>query len=57
VATTIKYMDDYMKDSVVVSIRLPKDLLKRLDARAEQERRPRANMVRLLLEQALKAKG
>jgi predicted DNA-binding protein len=42
--------------SQVVSIRLPKDLLKRLDARAEQERRPRANMVRLLLEQALKAK-
>jgi predicted DNA-binding protein len=45
-----------MKDSkelVVVSIRLPKDLLKRLDARAEQTRRPRANLIRVLLEGAL----
>ena len=39
--------------SQVVTIRLSRDVLKRLDARAERERRTRANMARLLLEQAL----
>jgi predicted DNA-binding protein len=44
-------------DSVVISVRLPKELLHRLTVRAEEERRPRANLVRLFLEQSLKAKG
>jgi len=44
-------------ETVVISVRLPKELLHRLTEKAEEERRPRANLVRLLLEQALKAKG
>ena len=40
-------------DSVVISVRLPRVLLEQIDQRAEQERRPRANLVRLLLEQAM----
>jgi hypothetical protein len=40
-------------DSIVISVRLPRVLLEQIDQRAEQERRPRANLVRLLLEQAM----
>jgi metal-responsive CopG/Arc/MetJ family transcriptional regulator len=40
-------------DSIVISVRLPRVLLEQIDQRAERERRPRANLVRLLLEQAM----
>lgn len=50
-----EYMKGRDQDSLsqVVTIRLSRDVLKRLDARAEREKRTRANMARLLLEQAL----
>ena len=44
-------------DSVVISVRLPESLLESIDARAEQERRPRGNLIRLLLEQAVEEWG
>jgi metal-responsive CopG/Arc/MetJ family transcriptional regulator len=39
--------------SVVLSLRLPEKLVKRLDALAEQELRTRVNMIHLLLQEAL----
>jgi metal-responsive CopG/Arc/MetJ family transcriptional regulator len=41
-------------ESVGVSVRLPMDLLKEIDGLAEEERRTRGNVIRLLLEDALK---
>ena len=40
-----------------VSVRLPATLLAEIDRLAQQERRTRGNLVRILLEDALKAKG
>lgn len=42
--------------SVGVSVRLPATLLAEIDRLAEQERRTRGNVIRLLLEDALKAR-
>jgi len=42
--------------SVGVSVRLPAALLADIDRIAEQERRTRGNVIRLLLEDALKAR-
>jgi metal-responsive CopG/Arc/MetJ family transcriptional regulator len=42
--------------SVGVSVRLPSTLLAEIDRIADQERRTRGNVVRLLLEDALKAR-
>lgn len=42
-------------DSVVISVRLPESLLASIDARADQERRPRGNLIRLLLEQVVES--
>jgi metal-responsive CopG/Arc/MetJ family transcriptional regulator len=42
--------------SVGVSVRLPESLLIQIDRLAEQERRTRGNMIRILLEDALKAR-
>jgi metal-responsive CopG/Arc/MetJ family transcriptional regulator len=42
-------------ESQGVSVRLPSHLLKQIDSLAEQERRTRGNMIRLLLEDALNA--
>jgi metal-responsive CopG/Arc/MetJ family transcriptional regulator len=42
--------------SVGVSVRLPMALLADIDRLAEQERRTRGNMLRILLEDALKAR-
>ena len=42
--------------SVSVSVRVPEELLREIDTLADQERRSRGNMVRLLLEDALKAR-
>jgi len=39
--------------SVVVSVRLPEKLVKRLDTLAEQELRTRVNMIHVLLHEAL----
>jgi metal-responsive CopG/Arc/MetJ family transcriptional regulator len=39
--------------TVVLSFRLPQRLVKRIDAHAEQETRNRANMVQVLLQEAL----
>jgi hypothetical protein len=39
--------------SEVITLRLSRNVLKRLDKRAEDERRSRANMARLILEEAL----
>jgi metal-responsive CopG/Arc/MetJ family transcriptional regulator len=41
-------------ESVGVSVRLPADLLEEIDRLAEEERRTRGNVIRLLLEDALK---
>ena len=41
-------------ESVGVSVRLPATLLAEIDRLAEQERRTRGNLIRLLLEDALK---
>jgi len=38
------------------SIRLPRELLEKLDALAAVERRSRGNMIRVLLEDALEAR-
>jgi metal-responsive CopG/Arc/MetJ family transcriptional regulator len=38
---------------MVLSIRLPQSLLAKIDALAEQERRSRGNLVRLLLERVM----
>ena len=38
---------------VGVSVRLPAEMLKEIDRLADQERRTRGNMVRILLEDAL----
>ncbi len=43
--------------SVGVSVRLPTALLADIDRIAEQERRTRGNVIRLLLEDALKARS
>lgn len=45
------------KGSVSVSVRLPEELLTEIDSLATEERRTRGNMVRLLLEDALKARS
>ena len=42
--------------SVGVSVRLPASLLAEIDRLAEEERRTRGNVIRLLLEDALKAR-
>jgi predicted transcriptional regulator len=39
--------------SIVLSLRLPENLVKRLNALAEQDLRTRANMIHLLLQEAL----
>jgi metal-responsive CopG/Arc/MetJ family transcriptional regulator len=39
--------------SIVLSLRLPEKLVKRLDALAEQDLRTRVNMIHLLLQEAL----
>lgn len=39
-----------------VSVRLPAELLAQIDALAEEERRTRGNVIRLLLEDALEAR-
>jgi metal-responsive CopG/Arc/MetJ family transcriptional regulator len=44
-------------ESVGVSVRLPSLLLAQIDTLAEQERRTRGNVIRLLLEDALKQRG
>jgi metal-responsive CopG/Arc/MetJ family transcriptional regulator len=41
-------------ESVGVSVRLPVALLEEIDRLAEEERRTRGNVIRLLLEDALK---
>jgi metal-responsive CopG/Arc/MetJ family transcriptional regulator len=41
------------QDSVVLSLRLPAKLVKRLDTLAEQELRTRVNMIHVLLQEAL----
>jgi metal-responsive CopG/Arc/MetJ family transcriptional regulator len=40
-----------------VSVRLPEELLKRIDERAIEERRSRGNLIRLLLERAMESEG
>lgn len=42
--------------SVAVSVRLPGDLVTEIDTIASDERRSRGNTIRLLLEDALKAR-
>jgi hypothetical protein len=42
-----------LKDSVVLSLRLPAKLVKRLDALAEEELRTRVNMIHVLIQEAL----
>ena len=44
-------------ESVGVSVRLPSSLLVQIDRLAEQERRTRGNLIRLLLEDALKSRA
>ena len=44
-------------ESIGVSVRLPSSLLAQIDRLAEQERRTRGNVMRLLLEDALKERG
>jgi metal-responsive CopG/Arc/MetJ family transcriptional regulator len=44
-------------ESIGVSVRLPSSLLAQIDRLAEQERRTRGNVMRLLLEDALKQRG
>jgi metal-responsive CopG/Arc/MetJ family transcriptional regulator len=39
--------------SIVLSLRLPEKLVKRLDALAERDLRTRVNMIHLLLQEAL----
>jgi len=41
-------------ESVGVSVRLPVNLLEEIDSLAEEERRTRGNVIRMLLEDALK---
>ena len=41
------------QDSIVLSIRLPAKLVKRLDTLAERELRTRVNMIHVLLQEAL----
>jgi metal-responsive CopG/Arc/MetJ family transcriptional regulator len=41
------------QDSVVLSLRLPAKLVKRLDTLAERELRTRVNMIHVLLQEAL----
>ena len=43
--------------SIVLSLRLPEKLVKRLDAIAEKELRTRVNMIHLLLQEALEKRG
>ena len=43
--------------SIGVSVRLPAALLAEVDRLAEEERRTRGNMLRILLEDALKARN
>jgi metal-responsive CopG/Arc/MetJ family transcriptional regulator len=43
-------------ESVGVSVRLPATLLEQIDRLASEERRTRGNVVRILLEDALKAR-
>jgi predicted transcriptional regulator len=43
--------------SIVLSLRLPEKLVKRLDALAEQELRTRVNMIHVLLHEALKRRA
>lgn len=40
-----------------VSVRLPDELIERLDARAKSESRSRGNLIKLLLEKAMEGKG
>jgi metal-responsive CopG/Arc/MetJ family transcriptional regulator len=42
--------------SVGISVRLPSTLLAEIDRIAEQERRTRGNLIRILLEDALKVR-
>lgn len=44
------------KPSIVLSFRLPKDLIKRVDTCADQEYRNRVSMVFVLLKEALDAR-
>ena len=44
------------KGSVGVSVRLPGEMVAQIDRMAEGERRSRGNMIRILLEDALKAR-
>lgn len=44
-------------ESIGVSVRLPSLLLAQIDSLAERERRTRGNVIRLLLEDALKQRG
>ncbi len=44
-------------ESIGVSVRLPVALLEEIDRVADQERRTRGNLIRLLLEDALKQRG
>ena len=41
------------QDSIVLSLRLPAKLVKRLDTLAERELRTRVNMIHVLLQEAL----
>lgn len=43
--------------SIVLSLRLPEKLVKRLDILAEQELRTRVNMIHLLLQEALERRA
>lgn len=42
-----------LKNDELISLRLPKELLAKLDRLADKEHRSRANLMRLLLEKAL----
>lgn len=44
-------------DPVTFSLRLPSDMAARLDKLAEKQNRSRSNLIRLLLKEALEARG
>ncbi len=40
-------------DDIAIHVRVPSELIKKIDELAEQERRTRSNMIRVLLEIAI----
>ena len=55
-ATVCNITNMKAESTVVLSFRLPQRLVKRIDAHAERETRNRANMVQVLLQEALESR-